>query len=354
MADVRPYQPQDLAAVADLYRRAYRGDLARRRQAFEWIHEHNPRPDPDAVYLLWWEDEQVAGYLGRSPVRLFIGGRAVPAVYSQEALVDPALRGRGVATTLFEVTNRTARPMISLWHNERIVSLLGKTGWTRVGPLPSMRKYYRMDRLAPTRFRAGPIRAVARVLGRIHRWLTRAAPPAIQGYAIEPVARFGEEFDDLAHIAASQQGVIADRGADVLRWKYAAIPHQRYHCVAVRRNGRLRAYGVLLVQEGADGIRKGKVVDLLGDATEPEAMDALAVYCDGFFREADVDLAACIVAPERFQRSFRRIGFRRAKPTLTSWLWIRNQMCVPEHEGAALNRIETWYITLGDSDSEMW
>ena len=354
MNGVQPYRATDRGDVADLYRRAYRGDQVRRLRAFEWIHEHNPWTDPDATYLLLRDEGRVVGYLGRMSVRLFIAGKPLAAVYSQEALVDPAVRGRGIATTLFETTNVTARVMISLWHNERIVSLLGKTGWTRVGPLPSLRKIYRLDRLLLSRFPIRPARWLAPLFGRLHRALGRRPSAVPVAYTVEPVSSFGPEFDDLARLAASQHGVIADRGAAVLNWKYGAIPHMRFHAVAVRKDGRLRAYGILRMQETEGGIRKGTIVDALGDVAEPQAMDALAAYCDAYFRDQRADLAAGMFAPARFRKAFRRVGFTGVRPTLTAWLWIRNQHLAPAESAALLDRIDSWYLTLGDSDRDMW
>lgn len=350
---VRPYRPDDLDAVADLYRRAYRGDLARRRQAFQWIQEGNPQRDPDVAYLLYRDADRVDGYLGLMPVRLYVGGDPLAAAYCQEALVDPEVRGRGIATTLFEVGNRTPRPMMSLWHNERIVSLLGKTGWTRVGPLPTIRRIYRLDRLAASRVGPRALRAIVGLVASGHRLLQRATPPVPGEYVIEKVTHFGPEFDDLFQVAASQLRVIADRGRDTLDWKYSSVPHQHYHIAAVRRGGHLCAYGVLRVQQDPNGIRKGLIVDVLGDPSMPGAMDALAVHADRYFREERADLAAGVISPTRFRRSFQTVGFRRVAPTATSWLWIRNQGFVP---GSAreLERIENWYLTLGDSDRDMW
>ena len=353
MADVLPFRYADLDAIADLYRRAYRGDHRRRLQALEWIHEANPWKAAHAEYLLMWEEGKVVGYLGRMPVRLFLRGAPVDAVYAQEALTDPDLRGRGVATTLFELANATPRPMISLWHNERIVSLLGKTGWTRAGALPTFRKIYRVRTLLSTRL-PSMMQGLARVLAPIDEVRARGRSAAVAPYVIEPIDRFGSEFDGLFRRVATRYLVIADRGVATLNWKYVDIPFQQYQRVAVRRDGRLRGYGVFRVEAHPSGVRKGHLVDMLADPDEPRAMHALATHMDAWFREQRVDLAAGLISSGALQDAFRRAGFRRVRPTATSWLWVRNEQHAPATEAPLLRDVANWYLTLGDSDRDMW
>jgi len=350
---IRPYQAADLDAVTDLYRRAYRGDIARRRQAFEWIQHHNPCTDEDAEYLLMWEGPQVVGYWGRMPVRLYVRGNPVAAAYSQEALVDLSQRGRGIAKALREVVDRTPRPLMSLWHNEPIVAILSAADWTEVGPLRTLKKLYRIDRLAASRFKNPLLRGMAALLRFAPMPRTQRAPSPPGSYDVDHVRTCGPEFDHLFQRAVTQQAVITERSAAILNWKYCAIPHQTYRVLVARRAGVLLAYCVVRVQVHEDGVRRGLVVDVLCDLAEPEALDALAVHCDRYFRDQDADLAVAECSPLRLRQAFHQLGFRTARPTKTSALWVRNQELVPK--GAQLlHDIHEWYLTYGDSDSDMW
>lgn len=62
---IREVRPEDLVEVFDLYDRAWEGDFARRRTAFEWLMKGPPFRGGRAGRLLAFKGEALAGDWGR-------------------------------------------------------------------------------------------------------------------------------------------------------------------------------------------------------------------------------------------------------------------------------------------------
>lgn len=78
---------------------------------------------------------------------------------------------------------------------------------------------------------------------------------------VEPVDRFGPEFDDAWAAAEDAVAFAQKRSAAFLTWRYRDMPLERYETLALRRGGRLSGYIVTSEQDGASG-KAGRVTDV--------------------------------------------------------------------------------------------
>jgi len=151
MISIRRFTFQDFDAVQEFYSRAIEGDIDRRIEAFRWIQMHNPFHNPfkdvNNNYLLGFSNDKLIGYSGIMRVRFYHFGRPFYALFSQETLVDPSYRRHGLATKLLAEVNRSDSFLVSLWHNERILALLGKKGWINIGSFRPLKKIHKLESL---------------------------------------------------------------------------------------------------------------------------------------------------------------------------------------------------------------
>jgi GNAT superfamily N-acetyltransferase len=349
---IHPYAPADLPRLERLYAEAWPGDRERKATAFRWIEEQNPFRDSENGYLVLEREEEIVGYWGRMPTRLHFDGQAIPAAYSQETLVSPAVRRQGVARRLGEVVDGSAIPLLSLWHNEKMHAIMTRAAWQEVGRYRPLKKVYRLEALARREVERRPLVARGlRFAEPLVRLLARPAARQDEPIAIEEIERFDAEVDDLFARGAPDLGIIAERTTQTLNWKYVDIPHRTFRLLAARsRDGRLVGYLVLDIED-VPPFRRGTAVDILADPDVPDAALALAAEADRIFAAAGVDLAVALTTDPVWLRAFRKRRFFKARTTRTSSLLARN---IPNEIGDAARDLNGWYLTFGDSDGHMW
>jgi len=349
---VRPYTPADLPRLEQLYADAWPGDLERKMAAFRWIEEQNPFRDPDNQYLVFDRGEEIIGYWGRMPTRLHVDGEVLPAGFSQETLVSPSARRQGVARRLGAAVEAAPLPLLSLWHNEKMHAIMTRAGWQEVGRYRVLKKVYRLTGLIRREEGNRPLMARAlRLVDPVVRRIVRAPDRKSGGIEVEEIHRFGAEMDELFARISPKLGVVAERSARILNWKYVDIPHRSFRILGARTPGGALAGYMVIDIEDVPPFRRGTAVDLMADPDVPEVATALAARADRIFEEEEVDLAVVLTSDPSWIRTFRRQRFFRARPTETSSLLVRN---VSGRLAEAAHDLDRWYLTFGDSDGHMW
>jgi GNAT superfamily N-acetyltransferase len=348
---VRPFEPADLPRLERLYAEAWPGDGARKMRGFRWIDGENPFRDAENGYLVCERGDELIGYWGRMPIRLHAGAAVIPAAFSQETLVAPSARRQGVASRLGRGVYATALPLLSVWHNEKMHAIMMRAGWTEVGRYRVLKKVYRLDGLARRAADRPFLSRVLRLGDPLVRTLMRAPDPKPGQLDVQEIDRFDSEFDNLFVASVASLGIMAERTSAVLNWKYVDIPHRAFRRLGARSmDGRLVGYAIVDVED-VPPFRRGTVVDMLADPTVPGVADALATAADRIFAEQEVDLAVALALDPRWIRAFRKRRFYRARATDTSSLLIWNPSGPLD---GAMNDIDQWYLTFGDSDGHMW
>ncbi len=352
MITIRRFTNQDFDLVSEFYRRSISGDIERKTKAFKWIQTANPFSNNEDNYALIFLDGKLIGYWGVMPVKFYYFGAPFLALFSQETLVDPAYRRQGIAASLLDEINRSSQLMISMWHNEKILAIKRKAGWSNIGKYKPLKKIYNLDNLLKLKLRNGSLSKILARFSIPFRRVWRSENKRLGDYDIQLVEKCSSQFDHFFADVAPKLGILSDRSSATLNWKYIDIPHKQYLFLTARKKGNICAYVVLRIEEQDGGIRKGIIVDLLCDPDEPEALLGLAGRSDEIFREGKVDFSVCLVQPEKFRNVFKKTGYHEAKSGRTDSLWIYNEDKGPNKD--MIKDMSNWYITYGESDGDVW
>ena len=354
--EIRPYTPDAYEDVCDLYDRAWPGDVERRKTAFRWLHEENPFAQADTGYLLGYKGGVLAGYWGRMPMRFYHRGRPMDFVFTQEALVDPQFRRQGIARELMDAATADPALYLSLWHNEKIVSLLESSGWSSVGRYRTRKRILRADGLVT--WKLGSARLGKLIGAPLNLFLeaSRRGPRPSGSMEVLTVESFDAEADRFFHATAGELPFIADRTSKVLNWRFGDIPHRTFHRLAAfgGSNGQFRGYMIGEVTELSDeGLVRGDIVDFLCAPGDTDTLHALLGEMERFFRKEGVDFAVLLQTHPDSSELLTKRGFRAARrPGVGSQLLYLDRRSDPTPPPG--NSYEEWYITHGDSDGHLW
>ena len=352
MISIRRYTNQDLDTVKEFFFKAFEGDIPRKIDAFSWIQTQNPFADRDNNYFLIFFNRKLVGYWGIMPMKCYHFGNPIQALFSHEALVDPTYRGRGLAAKLLREVNRSDRFLVSLWHNEKILSILEKEGWSNIGNFRPLRKIYKLENLIESKLRSRFLQKPLIQFSTL--WLKMRSSPkkTTIEYKIEFMNKCGAEFDNFFMRVAPKLGIVSDRTSATLNWKYRDIPHKKYTLLTAMREGHMCGYTVLRVENQEKTIRKGTIVDLLADPDEPEPLSCLIDRCEEIFLNNGVDFSVCQVSLPIFRNIFKEKGYSETKIRPTDSLYIYNDEMSPDRD--SVRDIRNWYFTYGESDADMW
>lgn len=358
---IRSFTSADYGHVFDLYRRAWPGDVERRKAAFRWIQEGNPFRHEDRGYLLAFRGSTLAGYWGRLPARFHHHGAALDVVFSQEALVDPAYRRQGIARGLAQEAVRGDDLYLSLWHNRRILDLLRSHGWRDLGGMTSHKRIHRPGALARWKLSGhrwgralSPFLPLVGVLDAVAP-RGRRAPEPDPGVRVEEVERFSDEASRLFRRVARTLPFVADRTAPTLNWRYVDIPHRSFKRLSVRDGMSLLGYIVLEVESLREPhLRRGTVVDVLVDPENSDALLALLHAAQEWFGEQEADLVVALSTLPGTAEGFRRAGYRAAPGRADSAFSLLHLDRRSHPRPPAPDDYGGCVLAFGDSDAHLW
>ena len=323
----RPASLDDVEGVWRVCVRAFPAYAHCSLEEFEALCRHrwldNPcRTEEDPFgWVLEANRNQIVGFHGLVPTRVWVGGRSVPAVAPTTWAADPGCGG-GLAllTTYLDwgsrrfLLNTTANAITSSMHahsnrgmqrlpiedfDQRllwVVDCKSALKWklsqhngsgvfrTTVGSGLALSV---LGRIAP--FAMAPLGGIKPALcAAFGRSRIRFACKKL---AVSRVERFGSEFDELWHRLKWNFGVATERTADVLNWRHIAPPRLlgRSYALACREEGRLLGY--IALREPATTVPGHFVVtDLFYDPSRPDVMQNLlnAAFEEATARSATV------------------------------------------------------------------
>jgi hypothetical protein len=147
----------------------------------------------------------------------------------------------------------------------------------------------------------------------------------------------GEEFTILAGNAMPSHGVVVERTADYLNWRYLAYPRLSYEILTARNNGVLTGYAVFS-QEGEDATISDCVVK-----TDRRTTHALLGALVSLLRERNVALVNVpILMSHPLTKILIEVGFRPREST---------PMVVYPLSYTADHGAVQWHVMSGDRDS---
>jgi hypothetical protein len=348
---IRRMNYEDLDIIKEFYKRAFQGDIEKKFQALKWICFNNPIKDQNNNYLLIFSNDKMVGYLGVMPTKIFHNGQPFLASFGQEILIDPQVRKQGLASKLLDEINKSDKPILGLWQNEKLISILQKDNWHNLGHFQPYIKIFNINNFLRLKFSKNISRMLSSVFSLYFRRKGNMKTITSSNYEVEIVNRFGNEFDEFFYSVVSKQRLIADRTAALLNWKYVDIPNKKYTILAARKNKKLCAYLVLRFED-QEAIKKGIIVDLLASPEEVKALDILIRKSSDIFTEFGADFSACLVIMPQIQKLLKKHGYMKTSKETCNCILAKNVEKFPDKAG--ITDKNWWYLTFGDSDGDMW
>ena len=171
---------------------------------------------------------------------------------------------------------------------------------------------------------------------------SRAASPDVH-----LVGDFDERFTELWERVAPKFTFAVRRDAAYLRWKYLALPHIRYHVVAVDRGTRIAGYAVYRHADEPRG-RVTALVDLLADPEDRPAIRELLSAVERDARTAGSDKIRAFIMNDAFRTIMRAEGYSQVRSTIELVAKINAVPVDPDF----YDRTGAWHVTFGDSDQD--
>jgi len=322
-------------------------------ETFVWKYERNPHGAALGRVACDPAGRVVGGY-SYVPRRFRRDGVRLVLQQASDAMVDPGWRRRGVFTGLDDVVAEEAGKAGVPWafaYSGRLSyrGFLGN-GWRDIGRARVFRLTFRA---APMLARLGRVRPavalLAPVLDVVLGWKARRLLRS-RGLLtrLERIERFDTRVDELFEACVPPRGLIGERDAPWLNWRYVDTPSGRQECygLADADSGRLDGY---LVAEFFDGhaylvehlarderVREALLRAFAVMAAAREAREATALHFDHH-------PAAPLLARLGWSRSLKRRLFRDMFPFIV-------RPCGPHADGDL--DVTRWHLWDGDRDAE--
>lgn len=348
--------------IFDIYREVW-GERAceQIKRVFSWKFEKNPNLSPGELEVAVYRSKgRIVALLGAIPYVLKIGERLERPSWLFDFISLPEFRSKGLWIA-YKMTY--SRPMIIGAPNSDVAyrtwKMMGKRySGTEVdiGTYRHLVKFIAIDHLPPVRrlLVMKPLIFFANCMWKVLSsvlW-SRGWGGRDKSVELQPVERFGPEFDEFWERACRGYEIIPKRSSEYLDWRYLEHPGNNYYNFVARRDGRICGYLVLHPARLKNG-EGGRIVDILAERGDEEAFGRMVDFAVRFFKKRGAkEVQALDSRCPRLKEVYRRLGFRasfsRQKPLrLMGWTWIDE---IPKdyfYNG------DNWYFTYADCESDM-
>lgn len=324
---------------------------------------------PAFAFLL---GDEVVGYVGTIPARLWNGAGEVAAAWIKGLMVVPEQRSGPVGYLVLKEATRRVGIAAGFVVAQPAVRLFSALGYRNLGALSND-----ILPLAPSRIAARlDVQAVASRAPAIVRTAAgvaqRAGIAALAGHLLSVPLRarslylrlrsrgyetvIGEErivdaeLDGLWSRVRTSIRAAAVRDARYLRWRYGGIG-SHYRLIGVRKDGNLEAVGVLKVPGASDsdprlrGLRIATLSDLVFPIDRPEVARALLSVVELEGRRLGADAILCSVSHPTARAALRKQGYLPVSGTVCFLLKSGDEEGLPTD-------LSEWWLTRGDGASD--
>lgn len=290
---IRGYRPGDEVAILDLFRDSFGEDLSLER--WRWRYLDNPRGGP-RISLAFAADGGLVCQYCAYPVRWRGLPPAAPVVAHQVGDTMTRRGARGVGRGPTSILARTSRHFYLTQCNGRVAF---NYGFNTGNITKFSTRYVGAHVVEDAPCRELPKEAQLGGRGRFGR-----------RYELRRIAErseIGAAFDDLFERVGERYGLLVERSAEYLRWRYLDCPDEGLELVAAYRRGRVA--GWVAAKRLPDRVEWG---DALIDPAERPALRALVAG----IREPGLPVAGWFTErPAWWSRELDRLGFvRRPEP----------------------------------------
>jgi predicted N-acetyltransferase YhbS len=321
----RPLSQDDGQRINELYERAY----GKSRSLSQWCWEY--RDGPFGEPLLWGAESggRLVGHYALIPFQMSFQDGLFSGAKAESAMVDPSCRGRGICSSLVELTLQEAarRGIRVVWGfpNNQSFAIMQKSGRRHVGVLNSYMKIFRPARV----LRAYLERRIGGWIPRFHREPDYREVRKASVFAEDETAITGEEhlldlnrFDErlnrLWERVRRHTGITIVRNEVYLNWRFVQNPHGQYKIFAALENdGEICGYMISTLKREM-GLKIGYIVDFLVSEDDTDIFHRLLFKTLRFTEENGADIIYLFLNREHrvfdsFHPVLTKLHFRRCK-----------------------------------------
>ncbi|MFM9961591.1 MAG: hypothetical protein ACKV2Q_10230 [Planctomycetaceae bacterium] len=306
------------------------------RDRFEWLY------GTGRAEALLLGDRQAIGAGGLMRRRFSVAGQLIEGGAAIDLNVDEQQRSVGPAMTLaravMKLADENGCSCLYGFPIPRAAGVLKRCGYRQIGEVSNWTKLLRSEAKLRSVLRS-PLAAklAGPLVDLVLRWKSsengRRLPRQV---VVETPATFDERFNRLWRTAAQQFGVLGERSADYLRWRFTKCPELKYECFALTGRGSGELLGYIVWHRSDESIC---IADLLAvDDTATELLLAEFIRQARRLR-ADAIRMSCFAAP-RFYAQLEEAGFSRRQDSYP--------VLVRMPEAAS-----DWYLTMADHDTDV-
>ena len=315
--------------ILDLWRRNLPDASSSR---FGWLYESGRAE----AFLLG--EPRVIGSSGCLSRRFVIDGKIVEGGAAIDLNVDESQRSVGPALTLARaVTQAADQHGLACLYGLPIPSaaaVLKRCGYRPIGAISNWTKLLRSEFKLQEILRSGfAAKLVAPFVDAALRWKSSGRRRLSADVVVESPTRFDGRFDKLWQCASQRFGVIGERTAEFLTWRFSQCPDLKYEIFALSRRDELLGYVVWYRAEDSVCI-----ADLLADEDSTELL--LSEFTRLARRLSANAIRMSCFGPPEFYRRLQAAGFSRRQDSTA--VLVRTSVATGE-----------WYLTMADHDTDV-
>jgi hypothetical protein len=285
-------------------------------------------------------DGAITGFIGLMPTTLHLPAGPLAAAWLVDWVAAGA-GGLGVGLGLLRKTESVTRLPLTLGGSSVARDMYTTLRWTQV-PIATVWLRRLSARAIAER---GPVRRhralrlPARLAASAVAVATRARRPTAGALALDPVARFDDAWNAVWDLRRPEFAPVMERGARELNRKFVDFPDRAYRCFLVR-DGREVVGHLVLRREPAQGLVRGRIVDLLWPRARPEVCAWLVGEACWQLQAEGCDVVQCTASDADLVHALRAHRFARA-----ATLPLFHHKVPPE-----VGTPSGWFITYLDCD----
>ena len=358
-AYVRPVAQDDMAKINDLVEVVGGKTEAALRQAeWNWYFDGPPvrRPVSVSPPIVVDKKGQLVGLWGFVPCRIHVADLSYDSGWTMAFMSHPKHRGEGLKL----VRHIKSGGFVGIgFPTEETIPLHRKIFGSDTIECPRSINFLRLVDAGAVLKEKQPKRGFLAPLVRPLHKLAMAGHDLVRplwsvrpkGLQIAQTDEFGPEFDLLFERAKTQHGVLPDRSAAFLDWRFRASPARSYTVLSARMGGDLVGYIAFRTVE-KDGRRIGRIVDCLCLPEGPWAGDALIAAAVDTLKRGDIQLiqATFSATSKPYIAALRRHGFFFKTRGKLLMLRLPKDQVSEELENAFVANAGAWHFTQADAD----
>jgi len=318
-----------------------------RRGREHWVWKYRTTVAGASPSAFYWEepDGSVLGFIGLMYTQLQTRGGEHPAAWFVDWHVLPGSKGVGVGIGLLRKAEAAAGMLLTLQGSADTQKILPKLGWKQsFSPVTYLRPLSGRF-LSSWLVQRGSLGKVAgravRSLPRLVLPFVRSVPPVALGdVTLTEVDRFERSYDLVAGTRILELGAAMRRDSDYLNYLCADYPGRGYRLQLLRVAGEVAGHLITRIDEDKNGLRRGRIVDLLWPKASAELADYLVATASADLQQDGADYVECVASTPALRAALAGSRFRARRP-VPIW-YHRIAADVPDPD--------TWHVTLLDCD----